>query len=360
MKPMHGGNIWVLKNPFRIIDFSTNTNPLGPPKILVEAIKEAVKLGIHRFYPRTDYLDLVIELAKILSVSVENIHVSNGATSILYSIFYLIKPRRTILLEPSFSEYWHLANITHSQITSIRYLDLDDEYVLPLEELLGIIRKTDDNCLLILCNPNNPTGTLIERGIVEEIASSTRCIVLVDEAYSWFTGKPSIVSELVLSYSNLWVMGSLTKIFATPGLRLGYIIAEKNIIKSLNTISPTWRIDSLSYYAYTKTLKEIDLEKYLNETRSLVEIERNYLYNTLRRLRLKPYNSKANFLLVNLNKLIKSKHLVNELLQHNILVRDGSSIPGLSEDYIRIAIRKHEDNIMLVKALEQVLSSGLR
>ena len=153
-------------------------------------------------------------------------------------------------------------------------------------------------------------------------------------------------------YDNLIIVKSLTKFFAIPGLRIGYSIMRNiNFKEKVNKVSPAWNINILAEIATKKVLSD---EKYILNTINFMEKERDYLYNELRCLnRIKVFKPSVNFIFFKLEEDIDLK---NELLAKNILIRSCDNYHGLNENYYRVAVRSHDENIKLITALKNIIN----
>ena len=365
MREIHGGDVWLVKDPNEILDFSSNTNPLGPPQLITEALKEALERGYHRYYPEITYRELkksIVEFAnefyKVEALD-KHVEVFNGATEGLYKVFELLRPKRTLLLKPSYSTYWYLAQIYSEGIINFNYTFKDNIITIDYNKLIELVESFSKikNNLIILCNPNNPTGTVIDQRIIKAILRiNAHGFVLIDESFIDFTNYASTL-RLLRDYENLIIVKSFTKIFATPGLRLGVCFAKPQLIEKLSYIAPSWRIGTLTMYAYTKLLSNIDyVKEYIKRTQEFIAKERPLVKQGLMKLKVKIYDSETHFMLIQLNHKIKSDKLKEKLLkEYKILIRDASTIPGLNKDFIRVSLGKHKYNLILIKSLECVL-----
>ena len=366
MLEIHGGDVWLLGKPTNILDFSSNTNPLGPPSIVKSILREAVEEEYYQYYPEITYRRLktvITDFVKsVYGVDLQygQVEVFNGASECLYRVFDVLKPSRILLLKPSYSTYWYLAKLYGVETVCVNYRFNGSKITIDYSELINYARWVGraGKGLIIICNPNNPTGTFIDLDVIEEtLKANSDGFVLVDESFIDFTSRDSAI-KLLRSYSNLVIVKSLTKIFATPGLRLGICLAGEDFIEKLSLTSPPWRVGTLSMLAYCKLLSSIDYVKnYISKTRMYVAYERPLIARSLIDLGLNVYSSETHFMLISLNGLVKSYKLKSRLLREfNILIRDASTIPGLTDNYIRISLRNHRDNIVLVECLRRVLS----
>ncbi|RLG59506.1 hypothetical protein DRN86_04140 [Candidatus Geothermarchaeota archaeon] len=356
-KPEHGGDVWRYGKAYEILDFSSNGNPLGPPVLLKDALKEALERDIYCFYPDPTYLELKQAISKYLSVAEDKIGVFNGAIEALYLLFRVLNGKKVLLTPPSFTEFWYVANMENLPIEEVPLIEDHDCFKLNEQRLLEHLGGKD--LIAILCNPNNPTGTLIRKNLIEEAVGMIRDgFLVVDESFMEFSHENHSSINLIEDHPNLIIVKSLTKIFSASGLRLGVVIASSDIVHKFEALSPTWRVNSLTAFAFSKLLRKTDaVREYLMNSRRFIDLERRRMIKKLRKIGLRPYNSSVNFILVNLCERANSRELKEVLVrQYNMLIRDASTFKGLSENYIRIGLKRPEQNDMLIKALNEVLN----
>jgi len=340
----HGGNIYEIKRREQtsVLDFSANINPLGIPSRIKKSLSRQLKDLVH--YPDTRAHRLVAALVRYWKVKEENVLVGNGSTELIYLILNAFRPDKVILPVPSFTEYERAARIEASQVRFIHMLE-GEGFCLNFDHI--------NNCdMLFICNPNNPTGNLIvsNRADIKNIPVKR---IVIDEAFMDFVPDEKIytfILEAVRS-KKIIVLRTLTKFFALPGLRVGYLIAHRDIIRVLKEYQMPWSVNVLAQVAAEQCLSE---DAFIQRSKQLIAKERAFLYERLGRIRkLKPYPSVANFLLVKIkDKRLTSSCLKERLLKKSILIRDCANFRGLDKQFIRVAVRTHKENMQLVEALE--------
>lgn len=341
---LHGGNIYEIEPRKRssILDFSANINPLGIPSKIRRLLNRQLKDLVH--YPDPGARQLVAALAHYWRVEEENILVGNGSTELIYLILNAFRPAAITLPVPSFTEYERAARIVKSKISFVPIRAEDGFYLdYPL------IKNSD---MLFLCNPNNPTGNLLVKNRANIAATAKR--IVIDEAFMDFVPdeKAHTFIPLATGSKKFIVLRTLTKLFALAGLRIGYLVAHKDIIRALKEYQMPWSVNTLAQIAAAQCLSEVS---FMQRSKQLIEKERGFLYERLGRIRgLKPYPSAANFLLVRIEeKRLTSSRLKERLLKKNILIRDCANFRGLDEQFIRVAVRTHQQNLRLAQALEE-------
>lgn len=357
---IHGGDVWkpVRKYGLRceaILDFSANVNPLGPSQKAIEAIKNS--LWQIPFYPdpNSDALREAIS-HHIEEINPDNVIVGNGSTELIYlfSEVFMQKGNESLIPSPTFGEYEHAVRRAGGKP---KHIKSNQDFTINLTNFLKEIKPTTK--AIFLCNPNNPTSTLIPKENLLEIienASKKHVLIFLDEDFMEFVDEEkrfSLVSE-VKAYQNLFVLRSFTKFFGLTGLRVGYGIACEEIINLLFRAKIPWNINCLAQTAAIATLRDT---KYLDKTRALISEEKAFLLNKLRQISgLKVFPAHANFILIDVRQTgFTAAGLKEKILRYGILIRDCSSFRGLDEYYIRLAIRTRQDNEKLLAALKKVI-----
>lgn len=342
----HGGIYSV--NPRLVrLDCSSNINPLGPPKKAIAAIKMNANYLVQT-YPDPDCMELKKSLSMYLEIDPEWINVGNGAIEIIHWFAHSTSIRgRVVVPAPTFCEYEIASQKVGAEVifVPLHNFDLD---------VGKIIEKAKGAHAVFLCNPNNPTGMLATKQIlkiIKNVDSSTR--ILLDECFIELTDKPdaNTLVEQISEFDNLVILRSLTKSFGLAGLRIGYSVCNPSLARKLSTNKIAWNVNGLAQAAGVAALFE--KKRYLSKARAVLKKERRFLHNNIERLdSFHPLKSDSNFFLVHL-KGRNSTDFRDRLLQRcGVLVRDCSTFTGMGTQYIRIAIKKHNENMLLLKALE--------
>jgi L-threonine-O-3-phosphate decarboxylase len=347
----HGGDIYSkrdISENKKLIDFSSNVNPLGMP----QALKRAIIDNIDAFtnYPDPLCRTLIDEISIHENVPKEYIVCGNGAADIIYRIATALRPEITLLPAPTFSEYEQSLKTVNSGIR-YHYLIEDDGFMLD-ETILDKLSPNVD--LMFLCNPNNPTGVLVEKEIVLRIAAQCKAnntVLVVDECFIDFLQNAqeySIVQELI-DFDNVIVLKAFTKIYAMAGIRLGYgICSSKEIVRNIYNAGQPWNVSVIAQKCGVVALKETD---YVSQTKKIIKQNREYLTEELKLLGLKVFDSKANYILFK----SKNKVLQRDLEKQGILIRSCGNYIGLDDSYFRIAVKTTQDNEHIIKSLKKIL-----
>lgn len=339
-----------------ITNYSGNVNPLG----LSESITKELAKHIHLIasYPDRDYASLRTTLGKYINVDMQDIIVGNGSTELISLFIKVLQPQNALIIGPTYSEYEREIFINEGRS---RYFPLLEEeaFEVNLDHLKEHLSEDVD--LLVICNPNNPTSTAINRSTLREILDY--CLewdvdVLIDETYVEFADKVDDVSAVSLTpfYQNLFIIRGVSKFYAAPGLRLGYgVSGNKSLIHKINSLKNPWTINSLAAYAGELMVQDTD---YIKRTRELIHNERERLYTLLNAWdSVKVYKASGNFMLVKILTDHKSYDVFEDLIKQGMMIRDASSFPFLSNKFIRFCILCKEDNDRLINALDSILNS---
>ena len=321
----HGGFVYDSEGRLRnVLDFSANINPLGIPDSVRHAIEKNLDGIVH--YPDPSARRLKEAIAARYALEIENIAVFNGAAEFFYVFFKLLAPSAIHIPQPTFGEYERAARAA---------------------ELRMNFSELEQN--VVVCNPNNPAGELHSSDEILKLAAAHR--VIVDESFIDFVGDEYSVKRFVARNENLIVVQSLTKIFAIPGLRLGFAIADRNLIERLEQSKDVWNVNYLAQIAGVAALGD---EKYLERTRQWIEVERRYVFDRLRAIDgIEVFEPSANFVLMRFATAERARRTIERLKAHDILIRSCENFRGLDARCIRMAIRLRAENDRVLNILEE-------
>ena len=345
MQGIHGGDIY--RNQVDI-DFSVNINPLGIPKEVEAALKEAVEECCH--YPDITARALKQAVCVMLDVPQEYLLFGNGASELFMAIVHAIRPQRIVIPVPSFYGYEHAAAAVSSEVV---YYEMHDNNDFELgEDFLKVLVEKKD--LILLANPNNPTGKTMSQEYLRRLllyCKEKEIYVVLDECFIEFCDKGlSLITELE-QFDNLIIVRAFTKIFAIPGVRLGYLVCSNQLLTDqINRQLPEW---NLSVFAQKAGIACTSQKDYLEKTVDLVKQERQFLTNNLEQLGIRVIPGQADFIL-----LYSEAPLYELLLEKGILIRDCTNFRGLSSGFYRIAVKNRKENEILIHTLKNVLQKG--
>jgi len=288
-------------------------------------------------------------LKKFIGLPKSNLVVGNGAIEIIYNFCSAFLSKKSILIPvPTFEEYETAAKLSDCKISFFKTMNLS-------ENLDSFISQIPKNGCIFICNPNNPTGTILSKKQLTKIISSAKqksCIVFVDECFIELVPQSNqSVLNLVNKYDNLFVLRSLTKSFGLAGIRIGYAVASKQIIDILQKMKIPWSVNVLAQEAGIVAIKN---KSHLIKSKSIIKKEYNFLKNKISNMQgFECNDSSTNFILIKIKQ--DSTKLQKKLLKNKILIRDCKNFRGLNNHYIRVAIKSHKDNLKLVNALRATI-----
>ncbi len=360
----HGGNIIRLAEKCGcrqedLLDFSANINPLGPPPFLHTLLTRHIPDLIH--YPDPACTRLTKSIGDFFSLDHRQIVAGNGTSELLFQLPPLLQPKRALIPVPAYVDYDRACNRAG---IAVDYFPLSPESAFQpdLDQLSSCVKPGD---LVILGQPNNPTGRLIDREqLLDLIHLHPDTFFIIDEAFAGFVSSYTSVAGCA---DNVIVLYSLTKIFAIPGLRLGFLAASSEICCRLQENSAPWRVNTLAQVVgeacltpNNRRLLNFSPQDYLDQSCCLIAKERAYLLDGLSKFNdLHVFPSSVNYLLLRSDNPDFSGTLLAEILlrDYQISIRPCTNYQNLDQRYFRIAVRSRSDNKQLLPALRQILHS---
>lgn len=288
-----------------------------------------------RTYPEPEPYSLEKVLAKRFHLSSEEVCVTNGATEAIYLIAQTFRNQISAILMPTFSEYADACRLHGHKVVPIYNLN----------------RLPDRGRLIWLCNPNNPTGEVREKEVLTAcIKQNPQRIFVMDQSYEFFTQKALLTAREAAEFPNVILLHSMTKRFAVPGLRLGYITACKELLYEIRTQRMPWSVNQLAieagHYLLSSSQYDIDISLLLKEKERLAQ-------SLLSIGGMEIWPSDTHYMLVQL-RMGKAAALKEYLAtEQGILIRDASNFEGLNEHFFRIATQTPEENDKLVESIKK-------
>ena len=347
MTLIHGGDIFSLAEELdcedgEILDFSVNINPLGLSPKVRQALIEQIDLSIR--YPDPLCRKLVNALSNTYGVEKERILCGNGAADLIFRLAYVCRPKRALVLAPTFAEY---AQALEQVDCKMEHYILKEENTFNIQEdFLSYL--TPDIDMVWLCNPNNPTGQVTSKAFLLKVLQKCEDLdikLVVDECFMEFVKEAvdySLIGEIE-NFKCLVILKAFTKFYAMAGLRLGYgFFGDKELKERVEKAAQPWAVSGLAQLAGVVAYEE--------ETKRIIQEEMLYMKESLISLGFICYPSCANYL------LFKSPivGLKEKLMKKGILIRHCANYKGLNEDFYRIGIKNHEQNEVLIKTLKQI------
>lgn len=342
----HGGEVYDHPG---VIDFSSNINPLGTPPAVLEAV--AASLPLLSQYPDPYCRELTAAIAQYEGVPQSQILCGNGAAELIFSFCQAMQPKKALVPVPSFSEYRSALDSVGCE--TLRY-PLSRENGFLLDERFLPALEAFDGELLMLCNPNNPTGQVTEKPLMERILAvceEKQIFLFVDECFLDLTerGEALSLKERLATADNFLLLKAFTKSFGMAGLRLGYCLSGNDrLLARMGKASQAWNVSIPAQLAGTAALKE---QAFLSRAREIIHSQRPLMAAALEKMGCTVIPSRVNFLL-----FYKETELRAPLLDRGYQIRSCANYPGLGTGWYRIAVKLPEQNQGLLDAMEEILS----
>ncbi|MCR4687386.1 MAG: aminotransferase class I/II-fold pyridoxal phosphate-dependent enzyme [Lachnospiraceae bacterium] len=339
MKNIHGGNIYDNKID---LDFSVNISPLGMPDKVKDVIVKSVD-SINN-YPDMECKDLKDKLGEKYGISPSFFLIGNGSSEIFMAIAHSKPGAKALIIVPSFYGYEYAFSNAGCDI-EYYCLKEEDDYKLK-EDVLDVINVGLD--YVIMANPNNPTGALIDETVIYKILD--KCLkynirLILDECFIELSTGKSLIHE-IYNYSNLVIINSFTKTYGIPGTRLGFMVTgDDEYLEDVYKHLPEWNVSTLAQKAGIACL---EMDEYPGRAKECVIKGREQLEDALKSMGIKVYPSDADYVLFK-----DDKNWYDILLQKKILIRDCSNYRGLCEGYYRIAVKSAKDNELLLNEMRK-------
>ncbi len=328
---IHGGEIYDKRIE---LDLSVNLNPYPCPQqvrdSLIEAIDDVDK------YPDIYQTDFRVKVAEASGlITADNVIGGNGASELISAIVRYLNPKKVLIPIPSFYGYRH-ALLPYSDVEIEEYsLKEENDFSLS-EDLCNHINDGTD--LVIIANPNNPTGRCIGVDVLEKIVekcADTDTALIVDECFLYLSDRGESAIRYLPQCSDLFIINAYTKLFSIPGVRVGYAIAQMENIKELRRFLPEWNMSVFAQRIGVTCAEILMTTDFLQESSAFIKTERQKLMDKLLSCGYKVYPSDTNFILI-----YSEEDLYKRYLERGILIRDCSNFRGLSKGFYRIAVKR--------------------
>lgn len=337
----HGGDIYSYPVAY---DFSANVSPLGTPEEVKKAICQASEQVTS--YPDPYCRELKQAVADYEKVSENSLIFGNGAADLIFSFVLALHPKKALIVAPTFSEYQGALRLTK---TEVKYLFLreEDGFLLREDDILSACRDCD---VVFLCNPNNPTGRSVEKGLLQKLCAQCllqKTYLFVDECFCSLTDFPESLSLKGEAKKNpyLFLLKAFTKSHGMAGVRLGYGISGNfDLLCRMGMSSSPWNVSTLAQKA---GIAAVNCQDFLEENRRIIHTQREFLYEGLQKLGVTVYPSEVNFLLFR-----QEEGFFERMLRQGVLVRSCGNFPGLDSSFYRCAVKKREDNLAFLHAVK--------
>jgi len=353
----HGGNIYELATelgcePVDIYDMSSNVNPIGPPPGLTDFLRD--RLDEITALPEVDARTAVESFARRWDIDPRRVLAANGTTQFIYTLPQALKPLKTLIFGPTYADYADACVMYHVPHAFVQATDATDFN----HDLKAAAPAIDTADLVFICNPNNPTGTLIESPKLKALCESfpNTCFA-IDESYLPFAPDRARYTMIHCGLANVVVLNSMSKIFRLPGLRIGFLIGSPDIIRNIESFALPWSANSLAQAAVRFLMEHRgETDAFIDRSRELIAAERGKFVDSLAGTTgIHFFPSVTSFVLGRLADGLTSDVVWKQMARQRLLIRNCANFPGLSNRYIRISMKTPEINRMAAERLVQVL-----
>jgi threonine-phosphate decarboxylase len=358
----HGGNVYCIAQqlgcePSEIIDMSSNVNPLGPPDGLIGFLKE--NLHVIKSLPEVDSNLLVHSFAGRHGIDPSCVLAGNGSTQFIYAIPLALQTRYALILGPTYADYADACNMHNIRY---RYLLVNEAqgFKADWDWIKRQIKESRADTVFV-CNPNNPTGVFYSFAEIESLcAAFPEKTFIIDESYLPFVPSGSEDSMIACGLPNVIVLNSMSKIFRISGLRIGFVIASKNIIDALSHYALPWSVNAIAQVGVCYLMEhEAEVDTFIRQTHALIENEKKRFAEQFKNAsNLTLFESTTSFILGKLDPPHTADFICQALLSEKILIRNCSNFKGLSNRFIRISLKNGTKNKMLISQLLALISQS--
>ena len=342
MNNPHGGDIYGEEI---LLDFSANTNPFGTPQGVLDAVGSALP-EMHR-YPDPYCRKLTQAISDFEGVPREYILCGNGAADLIYAYCEAVRPKVAVELAPTFSEYTLGLKRVGCRVERF-FLTPENDFTLEDGFLKFLAEKKPE--AVFLCNPNNPTGKIVDTELMKQIlvlCKQNGTCLFVDECFLDLSDSGESLKQYLANYRNLFILKAFTKSYGMAGIRLGYCMSsDSELLEKMSQSTQPWNVSSLAQAAGVAALQE---REFIQKTKDLIAVEREWLKRELEALGFRVIPSSVNYLLFQAPACLYTK-----LKAKKITIRNCDNYYGLGPGWYRIAVRLHEENEALIRAIKEV------
>ena len=357
----HGGHILETArqigcDPSEIIDMSSNMNPLGPFPGLLDYLKN--RIDVITSLPEVDAGTVVAQFAAANGLDRQNVLAANGTTQLIYALPAALRIKQALIVGPTYADYGDACRMHHVRHTYLISDPARDFH----PDMSQLDTKSAESNLVFICNPNNPTGTLIP---ADELARLCRrhpdTVFVVDESYLPFVPAAGGRGLMGLELANLCVLFSSSKIFKIPGLRIGFVIAARALIDNIRRYLLPWSVNSLAQLAIGYlSLHQDAVSAFVQRTRNFCAVERKRFYDAFKQVSdMRLFPSTTPYILIRLPQNLKAADVCRHLAAERVLIRNCANFVGLDQSFIRISLKDAETNSLLAQRLLRAVDHSI-
>jgi len=354
----HGGDIYALArqlkcNPAEIVDMSSNINPLGMPPGLRDDLKENLESA--GLLPEADGRTAIESMARLLEVNPDRMLAGGGTTQFIYNACPALKSKRVLILGPTYADYADACHM-HGLEPQHYLLNAAQRFEADMDLLERTVAGFDT---VFICNPNNPTAGLISiDGLHRLCQRHPQTRFIIDESYMPFVPARQSFSMAHCGLRNVIVLWSVSKIFGLPGLRTGFLIADEEVRGAFKRFMQPWCVNSLAQAAVACLGRnKTAVQNFIEQTRLFLEKERHLFRERLTPCRsITLYPSVTSYILLELPGPMSAQGICDTLARRRLLIRNCSNFNGLSDRFVRVALKSSAINKMAADWLVEVIA----
>ena len=355
----HGGNSLELARrlgcpPHEIIDMSSNINPLGPPPGLIDYLKGHVD-AIGKF-PEVDSREITTHFGDQCGIGSDRVLAGNGTTQFIYALPQAMRIKKALILGPTYSDYADACQLHHVE-TTFAIAEESQNFQPDLNQIKTYLDAVDS---VFICNPNNPTGALISIDDLKALCQShPNTLFVVDESYLSFLPGADEKSIRRQDMDNLIILVSISKIFAIPGLRIGFVVSSIERTKQLRKFLQPWSVNILAQKACAYLMVQKDeIDTFIEKSSQMIAVERERFLAAFENIPgITLYPSTTNYFIARLHRNLNAGEVCRRLAEDKILVRNCSNFEGLTDRHIRISLKQPEHNHRLAQKLIEMVQT---
>jgi threonine-phosphate decarboxylase len=358
----HGGNIYQLAQqlgcrPSDISDMSANVNPLGPMPALIHHLKE--NIAAIAALPEVDAGSIVDAFSRFYDIDPHLVMAGNGTTELIYLIPRALGAQRALVVGPTYADYHDAC--TMNKVPCDHLICREESDFNP--DMAAIQKAAVAADLVFFCNPNNPTGTLVDRTGIDVLCRSLPdTVFVIDESYMPFAPLPAAATMIGSDLPNVMVLNSMSKAFRIPGLRIGFVKAPMALMEKLVPYALPWSVNSLAQAAVQWLMTQHEpVSQFLLSTRKMLASEMSRIEESIHQnTSIRCFPSATSFILMRLPDGLDAQAVWRHMAGHRILIRNCTNFTGLSEAFIRISLKTESENRRATDRLVQLCSSATR
>ena len=357
MKQGHGGNTYRLAKRLGcpvadIVDMSSNVNPLGPPRGLVDFLAENTNLILS--LPEVDAETAVCRFAEQNGLTPDQVVAGNGTTELIHLLPRALGIKNALIIGPTYADYADACRMAESRFDY--WIASPEQDFAP--QMAAIDQSIEGHDAVFICNPNNPTGRLVAREALNTLClAHPRTIFIVDESYLSFAGDARSTGLATSGLANVVVLNSMSKIFRVPGLRMGFASGPADLMARCRRLILPWSQNALAQAAAAYIMGNTDaMTDFVEESRVFIRSERTALIRALNGFHaIHAFDSHTSFVLCRIGRGPSAAEVWEHLARQRILIRNCGNFNGLDETYFRISLKLAKDNRRVVEALADFL-----